>query len=105
MAGKTPAHDLVITMSIWLEIARLKFPQHVISGDGTLAVVQECSAKVVLCQTPMLAQGVAAEKCGNNCSHAIAPDGNWHRLVRLDAVPIEAPPRIVRQRAIWERGD
>jgi hypothetical protein len=53
--------------SINYETAKLRWPYYEIIGDGRMAVVCHMHRKVELCQTPMLARAVAAEKCRTNC--------------------------------------
>lgn len=87
--------------SIWKAIARLRWPDYEITGAGALAVLHECSRKVILCSLPMEAQQIAAECCGATCNLGDRFH-QWHQLVELD----RPKPRhfdVGRSRAMLER--
>lgn len=73
-----------VSYSIFEAIAALRWPGFTISGAGALAVALECARKVILCQTPLEAQVIAAERCSAMCNQ---PDHfyRWHRIHELNA--------------------
>jgi hypothetical protein len=81
--------------------AELRWQGYEISGDGRLAVVYECCRKVVLVQTPLEASVLQQERCGQNCSYRISPEGGWHAVKELDRPRPATLP--VWQSHVWER--
>lgn len=78
--------------SIYLAIARLRFPNWDITGAGPIAVVLKCCRKMVLCTWPLQAQTVRAESCGTYCQHSKAPSENWHYFHVLNEEPKHSAP-------------
>lgn len=64
--------------------AQLRWPGYEVSGAGRIAVVCQCNRKVVLVTSPLEAAVIQQERCGQHCSHMIAPEGRWHLLRKLD---------------------
>ena len=80
--------------------AELRWPGYTVTGDGRLAVVCHCNRRVVLASTPLEAAVIQQERCGQHCSHVIAPEGGWHQIKKLDrAVPKYTEVFVSR---IWE---
>jgi len=74
-------------------IARLRFPNYKITGSGPLALILECSQKVILCAIPLEAEARLADSCGALCNH---PDHfhAWHRIEELNVPPKPQPRRV-----------
>jgi hypothetical protein len=87
---------MVAEQSIYRDIAGLKWPGHKLEGSGPIAVVLGCDYRVVLCDMPMTARLVAAERCGQYCNHE--PHNVWHRIHVLNQQPVAAP---YRKRPRW----
>ena len=83
-------------------VAQNRWPGHTISGTGNIAVILGCSYKVRLVQTPLEAKVIASQRCGDRCSHIIAPDGNWHEIQELH-VPVAYVPKNFRNIGLLER--
>jgi len=75
--------------SIYADIAHLRWPGYKVEGSGPIAVVLECIRKVVLCELPMEAVPLRAEKCCVFCYHE--PGNIWHSI-RILNVPEEPTP-------------
>ena len=88
--------------SIYKAIADLRWPDCEITGAGSLAVVLECSRKVILCAMPMQAQQIAAERCGAVCEHGCRFH-NWHQVIELDQPKPRHQFDVGRSRAMLER--
>ena len=71
------------TLNTTLMMAKRRWPHCTSSGSGNIAVVLGCSYKVILVQTPLEAQALASQRCGDHCSHVISPEGRWHEIVTL----------------------
>jgi hypothetical protein len=82
--------------------AHRRWPGYAVTGAGSLAVVLECCRRVLLVQTPLEAQALAAEKCCGTCSRAAAPGAGMHRVHKLDAQRNEAPHRSMRRLPGWD---
>ena len=80
----------VVSKSIFRTEAAKRWPSHTIEGDGGIAVVLACCNKVVLNTLVRAAQSLAADRCGGDCMHRIAPEHHWHRIVM---VKLPTPPR------------
>lgn len=76
---------------VYLAIARLRWPGYQIQGAGSIAVVWECSHRVVLTMTPMEAAALAADPCCATCDHGRAPGANLHHIHTLE--PRQEPQR------------
>lgn len=87
---------MVETQSIYRDIAGLKWPGHKIEGAGPLAVVLGCDYRVVLCDMPMTARSVVAERCGQYCNHTALH--GWHKIYVLNQQPAAVP---YRKRPHW----
>jgi len=70
--------------SIDRQTAALRWPQYDVVGKGRCAVVIECQRRVVLVESPLEANAVAGQSCGQGCSHVVNPYGNWHKQRTLD---------------------
>jgi hypothetical protein len=81
--------------------AAMRWPGYHITGAGSLAVVLECSHRVVLVQMPIEAAALAAEKCCATCSHIAAPGAGLHRIVEMEQPRNEAPRRSMRRLPGW----
>jgi hypothetical protein len=88
--------------SIFYEMAALRFRGKTISGSGPLAVVLDCSNRVVLCDTPMAAQITCQAECKPlGCQHG---EHRWHRIVELNRTrPQDIRPPVVP--AWWNDSD
>jgi hypothetical protein len=64
--------------------AELRWQGYETSGAGRIAVVCQCNRRVVLATTPLEAAVIQQERCGQHCSHMIAPEGGWHVIRKLD---------------------
>ena len=70
--------------SIYRAIAALRWGlRYQIEGDGPIAVIYECIAKVVLCSDPLTANVIAAAACCRACNHVHAPYAGWHKQQTL----------------------
>jgi hypothetical protein len=94
-----PAHS---GAAVYAAIARLRWPGYAVTGAGSVAVVLECSRRVLLVQTPLEAQALAAEKCCDICSHVAAPGANLHRIVEMEQPRQETPRRSMRRLPGWD---
>jgi hypothetical protein len=63
-----------------INAAKRQWPGYAISGNGLFAVVLGCAYRVELCQTPIEASVIVAERCGPQCSHIRTPEGGWHTI-------------------------
>ena len=65
--------------------AQLRWPGYEVSGAGRIAVVCQCNPEG---RPGHVAAGSRSdsqqERCGQHCSHMIAPEGRWHLLRKLD---------------------
>jgi hypothetical protein len=94
-------HQQYITGNATGTNAAVRWPGYSITGAGSLAVVLECSRRVVLVQMPLQANALAAEKCCGICSHATAPGAGLHRIVELEQLHKEAPRRSMKRLPGW----
>jgi hypothetical protein len=85
----------MVEQSIFVDIARLRWPNYSVSGVGTLAVVLACSNRVVLCDMPMVAQTIRQEPCCQFCNH---PEHTWHRIEKL----IQPRERVRARQRRWQ---
>jgi len=81
--------------------AAMRWPGYDITGAGSLAVVLECSRRVVLVQTPLEAAALASEKCCEICSHVAAPGAGLHRVHKLDTPRSEPQRRSMKRLPGW----
>jgi hypothetical protein len=72
--------------------ARKRWPGYTVTGAGSIAVVRQCQYSVVLASTPLEAQAIASERCGQHCSHMLAPEGGWHTIKMLETPKQHTPP-------------
>jgi hypothetical protein len=70
--------------SEYQRMAKTRWRQYAISGNGPFAVVLGCAYRVELCEMQMLAQVIASERCGPLCNHVRTPDGGWHKIERIE---------------------
>ena len=75
--------------SIFHDIATLKWQGAKIEGSGPIAVYLGCDYRVVLCQLPMEAKQIQAEKCCARCHHG---ENIWHSIVILNSPPKTETP-------------
>ncbi len=88
--------------AVYLDIARLRWPNYQVQGMGSVAVVIECRHQVVLVQTPLQAAALAADKCFDDCHHVVAPGANLHQVHALDQ-PRQEQHRSMRRLPGWDR--
>lgn len=79
-----------------------RWPGYDITGAGSVAVVLECSRRVVLVQMPLQAHALAGERCCATCSHSAAPGANLHRIVEMEQPRQETPRRSMRRLPGWD---
>jgi hypothetical protein len=76
--------DTANSKSDYQKIAKTRWRQYAITGNGPFAVVLGCAYRVELCQTPIEASVIVAERCGPMCSHIRTPEGGWHKIERIE---------------------
>jgi hypothetical protein len=90
--------DTANSKSDYQKIAKTRWRQYAICGNGPFAVVLGCAYRVELCEMQMLAQVIMSERCGPLCNHTRTPEGGWHKIER-----IELPrPRVPFTMRDWE---
>lgn len=68
----------------WQEtICAQRWPGYTVSGQGTIAVVFLCSARIELVTTPLLARVLKSEDCGPRCQRHIGP--GYHAAIVLQS--------------------
>ena len=82
-----------MNQSLWQTIAKQKYPDYTVSGDGHIAVVLHCACRVVLCDWIMEAEDLVAKECmPHSCTHvALGPKFKMHRIEVLESRRVAAP--------------
>jgi hypothetical protein len=89
-------------VSTYPSIVKARWPGYAVTGAGSLAVVLECSRRVVLVQMPLQAHALAGEQCCATCSHSAAPGAGLHRIIELEQPRKETLHRSMRRLPGWD---
>jgi hypothetical protein len=98
----TSAHDAfkTTTSAVYEGIARLRWPDYQVSGEGRYAVVLHCVRKVILVGYVLEGRQIKSAKCGPACR--FDDDARWHRGYALDEQPKETPYRSMHRLPGWD---
>jgi hypothetical protein len=87
--------------TIYLDVARLRWPNYSISGAGKIAVVLPCQQKIILCEIPLQSEPIRVGDC-QPCVRRYGDRKIHHRTIVLNE-PKPAYTRVHRIKPCWER--